>query len=174
MPNLYPTVKVSRAGVAAFRGREMPWRQLGIDPDRTYFVLRPAEDLQRALRTFNGAPLLRRHLDIGTDHRRLQETVIGTTGSRALFRDGFVVNDVKIWDDGAIDDVKTGRRRELSVGFTNGRVEMVRGDDHDAIVRGSVVDHVCLCARGKLGSDCALDPDGDDWRWLTDALAAFR
>lgn len=173
---LFERVRLAEAGVQPFRGSEMPWERLGINPNRIYFVLRPAEDMERALRSFNGAPLLRTHHTIAGDQRRLNEAVIGATGSRAIFRDGFVIGDVKIWDNQAIDDVESGRRRQLSVGFTNGRVEMVKGHDQaDAIVHGAVVDHLCLCGRSKSG--LALDAGGlgvgDDWHRLEEAIGFF-
>jgi hypothetical protein len=45
---------LSKAEVSGYLGREVPsWQTLGLDPDRLYQLLRPADELQKGAASFN-------------------------------------------------------------------------------------------------------------------------
>ena len=57
------SVNLSRECVSPYRGREIPgWKSLGLDPDRTYRLLRPESELRAAAHTFRNLPLMRDHI----------------------------------------------------------------------------------------------------------------
>ncbi len=141
-------------------------RTHGIDSAGPLFVLRSPDVLRRALRSFEGIPVLHNeHKIIGTDAAKMQSAV-GATGSHASFVEPFVRNSLRLWSP-------RPAARQLSVGFRS-RIQPVHGRSHDAEVVDLRADHVTICDRGKAGDECSL-PGADedlDWETLAHALAA--
>ena len=56
------TTPVSKATISEYRGDEIPGAEaLGLDPQATYAMLRPAAELRKAASSMSGVPLLREH-----------------------------------------------------------------------------------------------------------------
>jgi hypothetical protein len=114
---LCAVANISKAMVSPYQAREIPaWQSLGLDPRRTYQLLRDPAELKRAAASFDGLPLLIRHVPVSAEgHPR--ELVVGTIGTDAAFRDPYLVATVTVWDAGAIDAIESGHQRELSCGY---------------------------------------------------------
>ena len=155
--SFFDTVNLTKSGIVG----PVPGRALrghGIDSDEPFFILRSVDVLRRALRSFNGIPvLLNAHRRIGTDASRMQD-VVGATGGDAVFVEPYVKNSVRLWSARAIAGVKSGATRQLSVGFVS-QIRPVRGHSHDAEVVDMRADHVTLCDRGLVGDECSLRCD---------------
>jgi hypothetical protein len=58
--------RISKAAVNPYLGREIPdFATLGLDPSRTYQLLRDPDELRCAAPTFNNLPLLSQHATTG-------------------------------------------------------------------------------------------------------------
>jgi 8-oxo-dGTP pyrophosphatase MutT (NUDIX family) len=56
------SANISKANICVYAGREIPrWRQLGLDADRRYRLLRDPTELAKAAATFNNLPILCQH-----------------------------------------------------------------------------------------------------------------
>lgn len=156
---------ISRAGIVRYLGDElMRWRELDLEPDRFYRILRSPAEFARTAASFNAVPLLRRHAHIAADSFR-PDDVIGTLGTSARFEHPYLVNDVIVWTKDAIADIESGRRRELSIGF-NSRPDMTpgkyEGEPYDGVMKSITGNHVALTECGRAGSDVAIVGDN---RW---------
>jgi hypothetical protein len=152
------SANISKATVNPYRGEEIPsWESLGLDPSRTYQLLRDPDEMRKGADSFNGLPLLARHRPVGADdHPR--DLVVGTVGD--VRWDGpYLTASVTVWDQSAIDAIESGEQRELSCGYryvpdmTPG---VFGGQRYDGIMRDIVGNHVALVGEGRVGGDCSL------------------
>lgn len=171
---------ISKAAVNPYLGREIPdWQSLGLDPNKTYNLLRDPEELKRGAATFNGVPLLIRHVAVSAEDHKPWD-VVGTTGTDAKFDDPFLTNSLFVWTQGAIDVIDSGAQKELSCGYhyrfdpTPG---VFKGESFDGIMREIVANHVALVRDGRAGPDVVI---GDaainfdhQWRKIEQALLAL-
>jgi uncharacterized protein len=158
--------RVSKADVNPYKGSEIPgWRELDLDPEKIFNLLRPPEELERAAKTFNGLPLLSEHTAV-TAVKHPKALVVGSTGTDAVFEEPYLCCTVVVWSADAIGGVKTGAQRELSAGYAwtpDMRPGTWRGKRYDGIMRNLVGNHVALVERGRLGADCSLELDATIW-----------
>lgn len=150
---------ISKACVNPYTGREIPdWEALGLDPARTYQLLRDPDELAKAAQTFNNLPILSRHVPVSsTDHR--PGLVIGSTGTDAAFSFPYLTASLVIWAQPAIDAVENGSQRELSSAYrfradmSSGRFDGVR---FDGVMRDIVGNHVATVSEGRAGPDVVV------------------
>lgn len=151
---------ISKATVNGYVGSEIPrWRELGLDPNRWYRLLRDPEELRRAAPTFNKLPLLLRHQPVNAEQHR-KDLVIGTTGDRAVYRYPFLLNTLAVWDkaDG-IDGVLDNSKRAISSGYrytADMRPGTYQGMPFDGVMRDIKGNHVILTRRGRAGDDVVI------------------
>lgn len=147
---------ISKANVCPYFGREIPgWQELGLDGSRTYRLLRHPDELAKAADTFNNLPILSEHVPVSAwDHR--PELVVGSTGSHAVFENGYLANSLVIWAQDEIDGVTSNRKRQLSSAYRY-RPDMTPGNyegmQYDGIMRDIVGNHVALVIEGRAGPD---------------------
>lgn len=140
--------------VAGYYGYEIPAE--GLDPHRIYYAWRPAEELQKALNTFNGVPLLLEHKFDGAENPQ-KDLRVGAVGTDARFAAPFVTNSLTVWDAEAIQAIEDGSLRDLSCGywytpdFTPGKTP--DGLDYDFVMRDIKCNHVALVSVGRA-TDC--------------------
>ncbi len=140
--------------VAGYYGYEIPME--GLDPHRIYYGWRAPDELQKALGTFNGVPLLIDHKFDGAENPQKQLRV-GSVGTEARFSDPFVTNSLTVWDSEAIAAIEDGSLRDLSCGywytpdFTPGKTPA--GVDYDFVMRDIKCNHVALVSVGRA-TDC--------------------
>jgi len=108
---------LTRSCVSPYLGSEIPdYDVLGLNPQATYMLLRPVEELRKALATFNGLPILSRHTPVSADDHQ-PGLVIGATGSDARLIGDELTNSLVIWAQSGIDMIESGRARSLSCGY---------------------------------------------------------
>jgi uncharacterized protein len=176
---LHCTANISRAAVNPYLGREVPdFLKHRLDPDRLYKILRVPGELARAAPSFDNLPVLSEHYVVSADDPQ-PGLVVGASGSDAEFDPPFLRNSLVIWRQDAIDDIVSGRTRELSCAYrfdldlTGGRF---LGQPYDGVIRNIVGSHIALVEEGRAGPDCAID-EAPRPAWLVreeERLAAFR
>lgn len=147
---------ISKATVNPYWGSEIPgFRELGLDPEKTYQVLRPAEELEKAAATFAGKPLLITHKPMeAEDHDRT--VAVGSVGSNVRFNHPYLLADLNVWDGEAIAGIESDEQRELSCGYAydpvieSGEFEGKPYDLRMTNIRGN---HVALVPEGRAGPD---------------------
>ena len=150
---------VSKATVNPYRGCEVPGAEaLGLDPDRIYQFLRPAEELDKAASTFSGIPLLSTHVQVSADEPQKQ-AVVGAV-SNARFEAPYLVADLVVWDAEAIAAIEDGSQKELSSAYRY-RALMepgtFEGQRYDGQMVEIVANHVAAVPEGRAGPDVAFD-----------------
>lgn len=159
---------LSKACVNPYRGREIPdWEKLGLDPERIYQLLRDPEELEKGASTFNRIQVLRKHVPVSAEDHQPWD-VVGTTGSDAAFEPPYLKNSMTIWEAGAIGDVESDARKELSCGY-HYRADMTpgnfRGQNFDGTMRDIVGNHVALVSSGRAGPDVVVGDSAEELQW---------
>jgi uncharacterized protein len=147
---------ISKACVNPYRGSEIPHAEsMGLDRDKIYMLLRDPDELAKSTATWNGLPLLIKHLPMNADdHQR--EIVVGSLGTDAAFRAPYLDNSLAVWDGEAIAGIESGDLRQLSGGYhyvadmTPGTWD---GEPYDGVMRNIRGNHVALVETGRAGND---------------------
>ncbi|MDB5448413.1 MAG: uncharacterized protein JWQ97_3730 [Phenylobacterium sp.] len=150
---------ISKANVCPYLGREIPdWEALGLDPDRSYMLLRDPDELAKAAPTFNNLPLLSRHVPVSAEDHQ-PGLVIGSTGTNAKFEAPYLRNSLVCWAGGAIKDIQSEVKKELSSAY-HYRADMTPGTydgaPYDGVMRDIVGNHVALVKEGRAGTDVVV------------------
>lgn len=155
---------LTRECVSGYPGRKLNgWQELGLDPNRTYFVLRPADELEKAVLGFNRIEVLYEHDTVSANDRD-NNKVIGTTGSDARMENGAVVNSLTIWAEPWVSRVQQNIQRELSASYfydldvTQG---VWNGQPYDMIFRNIVPNHVAVVPNGRLGKSAIIEDSAE-------------
>ena len=153
-------VPITRACVNPYYGREIPkGKELGLDPDRVYRLLRDPKEIEKGSATSHNVPLLSRHVPHSADDHDGDITV-GTVGSESEYEHPYLYNSLAIWSRDGRDLVDSEKQKELSSAYsydadmTPGTFE---GEPYDGVMRNMKWNHVCLVKKGRAGSDVALD-----------------
>jgi len=150
---------ISKANVCGYLGAEIPNAEaLGLDPLRTYMLLRDPEELKKAAATFNGLPILDHHVPV-TAERPRQDLIIGSTGTDAVYEHPYLKNTLSIWVADAIEGIESEEKRELSSAY-HYDVEMTpgvyEGQRYDGVMRNIRGNHVVTCPSGRAGGDVVV------------------
>jgi len=149
---------ITKEQVAPYLGETIPeWRELGLEPKKVYNIYRPAEELEKAVTTFNGLPLMLEHWDMDADTiGNVKEHVVGSLGTDADFSAPYLTNSITIIDAKAIEAVENGTFKELSAGYTC-KLDMTGGifdgQAYDGVMREIKGNHVALVPEGRAGHD---------------------
>jgi hypothetical protein len=149
---------ISKATVNPYYGREIPgYRELGLDANKTYRMLRAPDELAKAANTFDGKPLLFHHLPLhSSDHAF--DFVVGSIGD-ARFEPPYLKAKLHVWPKMAIDAINSAEKKELSCGYkytpdmTPGVYD---GMPFDGVMRDIVGNHVALVKEGRAGPDVVV------------------
>jgi hypothetical protein len=149
---------LTKEQIAPYVGDSIPeWRELGLDPKKVYHIYRPAEEIEKAVDTFNGLPLMFGHWDMDADTiGTVKEYVVGSLGTDAEFNAPYLTNSITITDKKAIEAVESGEYKELSAGYscvldmTGGLFD---GQNYDGIMREIKGNHIALVQEGRAGHD---------------------
>ena len=147
---------ISKANVCLYYGKEIPeWEALGLEADKAYRLLRDPEELKKAVDTFNNQPLLSTHIAVSIINPP-KDSIIGATGSDAVFEDGYLKNSLVIWDVNSIIGVENEQQREISSSYRY-RLDMTpgvyEGEAYDGVMRDIVCNHVAIVPSGRAGPD---------------------
>lgn len=149
---------LTKEQIAPYVGDSIPeWRELGLDPKKVYHIYRPAEEIEKAVDTFNGLPLMFGHWDMDADTiGTVKEYVVGSLGTDAEFNAPYLTNSITITDKKAIEAVESGEYKELSAGYscvldmTGGLFD---GQNYDGVMREIKGNHIALVQEGRAGHD---------------------
>lgn len=147
---------ISKEQVAPYLGSEIPnFERLGLKPDSIYKVYRPAEELERAVKTSDGIPIqLDHHADFADAPAK--ETRVGSTGTDGIFNAPYLQNSLHIQDADAIKRINDGSMRELSLGYRytpEKKSGVFNGEPYDLIMRDISCNHLALVEEGRAGHD---------------------
>jgi len=148
--------RISKANVCPYLGREIPnWEALGLQPDKTYRLFRDPKELEKGAGTFDGKPLLIRHVPIDADAPR-KELWVGTVGTCTFEPPYLVTRPLMVLTKEAIDLIGSGEQRELSAAY---RYDAVMepgawgGQQYDGRMVNIRGNHVAIVSEGRAGPD---------------------
>ena len=154
---------LTKAQVRPYYGNEIPgWERLGLDPVKVYKGYCPAEELARpeTIESTNAIPIqLNHHSDYAANPAL--ETRIGSTGTDGAYRHPYLDNSLHFTVQKAIDRIKDGSMRELSLSyrytpdFTPG--ETPEGEAYDFVMRDISANHVAIVEEGRAGRDVLVE-----------------
>lgn len=152
---------ITRESVDPYYGREIPgYEDFGLEPDRVYHIYRPAAELKKAIKKFDGVPVLDTHI-MDNPGSEQKEHRIGAV-SDAKMDGGAVFADLSIWDQDAIDKIKSGEKRELSAGYsadTYLKPAEFNGEHYDLIMKNLNINHIALVRKGRVPGAMVYDED---------------
>lgn len=169
---------LTKANVCPYMGREIPnWKALNLDPDKKYMLLRDPEELQKAVKTANGLPLLDRH-EPATAAKHPTDLTVGSTGTNARWDAPYIKNDLSVWPEYASNAIEDGSQRELSAGYAY-RADMrpgtYEGVPYDGVMRDIKFNHVALVPEGRAGTDVSVaDAMPSVWSRLPSSTRSIR
>lgn len=154
------TSRLTQEQVAPYYGREIPhWKEQGLDPERIYYGYRAPEELEKAVSTFNGIPLLIQH-KFDSAEKPNTELRVGMVGTSAKWEAPYITNALSVWNEDAIQAIEDGSLRDLSSGyrydpdFTPGKTP--DGVAYDFVMRNIACNHVALVRDGRA-PDCYVE-----------------
>lgn len=154
------TSRLTQEQVAPYYGREIPhWKEKGLDPERIYYGYRAPEELEKAVNTFNGIPLLIQH-KFDSAEKPNTELRVGMVGTSAKWEAPYITNALSVWNEDAIQAIEDGSLRDLSCGyrydpdFTPGTTP--DGVAYDFVMRNIACNHVALVRDGRA-PDCYVE-----------------
>lgn len=150
---------ISKATVNPYYGREIPrFEELGLQPEKVYYLLRDPQELAKAANSFRNLPLLSKHIPVNADEPR-KDIVVGSTGSDVEFSEPFLHCSLSVWDAEAIAGIESGEQMELSSAY-HYRADMTAGEyqgqHYDGVMRDIVGNHVALVDVGRAGRDVVV------------------
>lgn len=148
--------RISKSNICPYLGREIPnWEALGLIADKTYRLFRDPKELEKGASTFDGKPLLIRHVPIDAELPR-KELWVGTVGVCTFEAPYLLTRPLMVLTKEAIDLIGSGEQRELSAAYRY-EAEMVPGtwggetyDGRMVNIRGN---HVAIVSEGRAGPD---------------------
>ncbi|MEN6533964.1 MAG: DUF2213 domain-containing protein [Bryobacteraceae bacterium] len=179
---------ISKATVNPYWGEEIPdHAQLGLDPQKVYYLFRDPKELEKAAPTFNNLPLMDNHIEVSAldlEDPKVKDRITGSTGTNARFEDPYLVNELVVWTAGGIDGVMSKTQTELSCAY---RYELdmtpgeFQGQKYDGRMFNIQGNHVALVDEGRAGPDVVVKdhkmakPDMKQIaRMVADALAPVK
>lgn len=152
---------ITKACVSEYYGQEIPnYEQLGLEPLKKYKVLRPAEELEKALPQFNNIPVLNKHIMDYADEPQKENRCGGL--SNCTYKDGGVYGDMNIWDKADIDRIESGELKDLSCGY---RCQFIKesgeynGEHYDLKMVDIMPNHLALVKKGRVDGAYIYDED---------------
>ena len=150
------TSNITKEQVVPYVGDTIPgWRELGLDPKAIYQIYRPAEEIEKAVDTFNGLPLSLDHWEMDAENMP-KDKIVGSLGTDAAFDAPYLTNSLTVTDADAIARINSGEFRDLSAGYLCD-VEMIDGifdgKHYDGRMKNIRGNHVALVREGRAGHD---------------------
>ena len=148
--------RISKANICPYKGSEIPnWQALGLDPNRIYRLFRDPKELEKAAHTFDGKPLLIRHVAVTADLPN-KSLWVGTIGACAFEAPYLITRPLTVITREAQDLIESEEQRELSAGYRYD-AEMIPGVYGGEAYDGRMVNihgnHVAIVTKGRAGPD---------------------
>lgn len=150
---------LSTAEVNPYRGNEIPgWQALGLNPNQIYELYRDPEELKKGAPTFEGNPLMVKHIPQTADEPR-KEWMGGSVHS-INFDGKQLRGDILVMDGQAIDLIESGEQSDLSCGYRytpDMTPRDVNGRRVDGTMRDIQGNHVALVDDGRASGAHVAD-----------------
>ncbi len=150
---------ISKECVSPYYGYEIPnYKEHKIIPDKVYYAYRSAYELNLAVDTFNGLPLLRGHYIEHAENPQ-KEHRVGSLGTECCFSEPYLQNTIVVTDAEAIRKIENGERVELSAAYAYNPIfdsGTYKGQKYDFIMTNIRGNHVALVEEGRVGSDVVV------------------
>lgn len=150
---------ISKSNISPYYGKEIPgYKDIGLNPNKIYKLYRAPEELAKAVDTFNGKPVLRKHIPFDV-YNPPKSDVVGYMGTDAAFDGIYLKNSLHFHDAAMIAAIETNEQRELSPGYryradmTTGEVD---GEHYDGVMRDIACNHLAVVEVGRTGSDVTV------------------
>lgn len=149
---------ISKIGVYPYLGSEIPGAE---DPDRIYYVYRPAEELarQETIDSFKLMPFIDEHEILGKSGMPAERKGMqGTIGEQVYYDEPYLRGNIKIHSSAAQSLIKAGKV-ELSPCYG---CDWVKGDGtfdgkpYQYTQRNIMGNHLALVEEGRTGPDVAV------------------
>jgi hypothetical protein len=155
--------RIARPGVTHDYGYELP-DDLGLDPNQLFKIYISPGVLIDAAESFCAVPLLNDiHCPI-VDPNFAYQRVIGCTGPKVLYLDGYLVTKLSVWHPEGIHLIRSGTALGLSIGYAHDvdmtPGELPTGDTYDGIVTRIYGSHVSLAVENQPAwPNCQIQPE---------------
>lgn len=153
---------VTKEQVVPYYGHEIPnHEELGFESDVIYHGYRPASELSKpdTIQSLNGIPIqFEHHADYA--NAPAKDTRIGSTGDDAKWESPYLTNSLHFHDAKAIDRIKDGSMRELSLAYRYTPVKKegeFEGQHYDFVMTDINCNHVALVEEGRAGHDVLVE-----------------
>jgi hypothetical protein len=158
---------LSTAEINPYRGREIPKNdELGLEPNKVYDLYRAPDELKKAASTFEGVPLMIKHIPQTAEAPR-KEYQAGAVHS-ITFDGEHLRGDLLVSDGMAIELIESGELADLSCGYRYKPVMRsgdAGGQHYDGVMTEIQGNHVALVDDGRASgahvADSALRSESD-------------
>lgn len=159
-------VPLCRESVDPYKGSEIPGcKRLGLDPEKIYHLWRPAEELEKAVPTICGIPVLRKHIATSAEQHKTND-VIGAVGTNARWEAPFIIGELVIWPAKDIEGIESKEKYNLSPGYRYEPLMEVgnfNGTAYDGKMTKIVFNHEAVVEHGRQ-AEVAID-SVEELRW---------
>ena len=153
---------ITKAMVCPYFGHEIPnYKELGLDANTVYNLLRDPQELEKAAHTFNKLPILSKHepVFVGLTDQDFKPHLIGFSGDDAVYNAPYVDNSLVIFDSVAIAAIEQSAQKEISCGYRY--VPIMKsgsydGMSYDGVMTDIVGNHIAIVESGRAGSDVVV------------------
>lgn len=124
------------------------------------------EDLfhKNTIESLKGAPITMEHPEGLVSKCNSKELVKGAIMDSIAAQNGALIGNGVIYDADLINRIKTGEKKEVSIGFTH-RLEKkdgeINGKEYNYVQRDIIVNHVAATDSGRAGSEVAIHLDSN-------------
>jgi 8-oxo-dGTP pyrophosphatase MutT (NUDIX family) len=172
-------MNVSKSNVCPYKGSEIPQSdELGLDPERVYYLYRDPQELAKAAPSTNGVQILRKHIPINSEDHQPWD-VVGAMGTDGNFEYPYLRNSATFWVADDIEAIKSGKRRQISMGYHYIPIMepgVADGVPFDGRMTNIVTNHFAMVEDGRAGPDVMVAdeaPDAKEWRLIAEAIASL-
>ena len=162
---------VCKASIDGYLGAEIPDPDgtLNLDPNRIYQLFRSPEELEKAVATANGMPLLRKHIPVSAEDHQPWD-VIGSMGTAARWDDPFIKNGLTVWSGDDIKKIENKKKFALSPGYhyqANMQPGTWNGEPFDGRMEKIEFNHWAVVVDGRQGDDIVIGDSAASLQWST-------
>ena len=145
---------ISKVGVFPYMGRSISDE---CEPDKVYYVYRPAETLSQSVPTWDNPPkpFINDHEMLGEGFSKIDDRPVQGVIHNPVFEDDVLYADISVYSEALKKKIEDGKK-ELSLGyFCKYRKEkgVYKGQAYDYIQEDMVGNHIALVDNGRCGSD---------------------
>jgi len=158
---------ITCSGCSNYLGSEViNWQALGLNPNQTYSLFRPPEEIRKAASTLNLKPLLSTHRPVNAeDHPH--SLVVGCVTNPA-WDDPNLTAEFVVWDADLIRAIQDGSQRALSAGYEYQPVlesGTYQGQRYSIRMKALRYNHVTVCAEPRVASAIIGDSKPQKRKW---------